>query len=186
MISNKTSFEPIFEKKDIEGRFILVRGNLGGSLVTLFNIYAPPNSDWKFFKQIFDLITAETHGVLICGGDLNIRLNPKLDTSNTHTVQPNLISKKINLAMKEIGLIDIWRELNPSKRDYTFFSNPHLAYSRIDYFLTFAQDLNRVVGCDVGSMDLSDHSPMYLKLNLEQYRKDTLWRLNTFVLSQMK
>lgn len=35
-------------------------------------------------------------------------------------------------------------------------------------------------------MDFSEHSPMYLKLNLEQYRKDTLWRLNTFVLSQMK
>lgn len=54
LISNKISFEPIFEKKDTEGRFIFVRGNLGGSLVTLFNIYAPPNSDWKFFKQIFD------------------------------------------------------------------------------------------------------------------------------------
>lgn len=88
--------------------------------------------------------------------------------------------------MKEIGLIDFWRELNPSKRGYTFFSNPHLAYSRIDYFFTFAQDLNRVGGCDMGSMDLSDHSPIYLKLNLEQYRRDTLWRLNTSVLNQMK
>ena len=186
LISNNTSLEPIFEKKDKEGRFIFVRGNLGGSLVTLLNIYAPPNSDWKFFKLIFDLVTAETHGVLICGGDLNIRLNPKLDSSNTHTAQPKLINKKINMAMKEIGLIDIWRELNPSKRDYTFFSNPHLVHSRIDYFLTFAKDLYRVGGCDVGSMDLSDHSPIYLKFNLEQYRRDTLWRLNTFVLNQMK
>lgn len=138
------------------------------------HIYAPPNSDWKFFKQILDLITAETHGVLICGGDLNIRLNPKLDSSNTHIAQPKLINQKINLVMKEIGLIDILTELNPSKRDYTFFSNPYLVYSRIDYFLTFAVDLYRVGGCDVGSMDLSDHSPIYFKLNLEQYRRDTL------------
>lgn len=186
LISNKTSFKPTFEKKDTEGRFILVRGNLRGSLVTLLNIYAPPNSDWKFFKQIFDLITAETHGVLICGGDLNIRLNPKLDASNTHTAQSKLLSKKINLVMKEIGLIDIWRELNPSKRDNTFFSNPHLPYSRIDYFPTFVKDLNRVVGCNMGSMDLSGHSPIYLKLNLNQYRRDTLWRLNTLVLILMK
>uniref|UniRef100_A0A3P8S6T2 exodeoxyribonuclease III n=1 Tax=Amphiprion percula TaxID=161767 RepID=A0A3P8S6T2_AMPPE len=186
LISNGTSFEPIFEKKDTEGRFVLMRGNLGGSLVTLFNIYAPPNSDWKFFKQIFDLITAETQGVLICGGDLNIRLNPKLDSSNTHLSQPKLINKKINLAMKEIGLIDIWRELNPLKRDYTFFSNPHSAYSRIDYFFTFTRDLDRVDGCNMGSMDLSDHSPIYLELNLEQHRRNTMWRLNTFVLNQMK
>jgi len=66
-ISNNISFEPTFEKKDTEGRYILVRGNLG-SLISLLNIYAPPNSDWTFFKQIFDLIIAETQGVLICGG----------------------------------------------------------------------------------------------------------------------
>jgi len=43
-----------------------------------------------------------------------------------HIGQPKLINKKINLAMEDIGLV------NPSKRDYPFFSNPHLAHSRIE------------------------------------------------------
>lgn len=73
-----------------------------------------------FFRQIFDLIIAESQGVLICGGDFNIRLSPKLDSSKVHVAQPSHLNKKINLAMKDIGLIDGWRELNPLKRDYTY------------------------------------------------------------------
>ncbi len=88
--------------------------------------------------------------------------------------------------MKDIGSIDVWRELNPLNRDYTYFSNPHLVYSRIDYFLTFGKDLHRVDDCSMGIMDLLDHSPVYLKLHLEQCRRDTLWRLNTHILNHMK
>ena len=74
--------------------------------------------------------------------------------------------------------MDVWRELNPLKRYYTYFSNPHLLYSRIDYFLIFGKDLHRVGDCGIGIMDLSDHSPLYLKLNLEQSQRNTVWRLN--------
>ncbi len=51
VISNKISFKPIFEKKDTEGRYVFLRGNLCGSLITLLNIYAPPNSDWSFLDK---------------------------------------------------------------------------------------------------------------------------------------
>lgn len=90
--------------------------------------------------------------------------------------------------MKDIGLIDVWRELNPLKRDYTYFSNPHLLYSRIGRkdILMFARDLHRMDGCSKGIMDLSDDRPVYLKLHLEQCRRDTLWRLNTHILNHMK
>lgn len=81
LISSRISFELTFEKKDKEGRYILIRGILGGVLVTILNVYAPPNSDWDFFRFIFDLIITESQGILICGGDFNIILNSKLDSS---------------------------------------------------------------------------------------------------------
>ncbi|KAJ0000416.1 hypothetical protein NQD34_012258 [Periophthalmus magnuspinnatus] len=67
LISNRISFEMLKTIKDAEGRYILVTGRLEGILVTLINIYAPPGSDWAFFKHIFDLVTTESEGVLMGG-----------------------------------------------------------------------------------------------------------------------
>lgn len=78
---------------DKEGRYILVKGKLNGEVVTFLNIYAPPSSDWRFYRQIFDLMTSEAEGILITGGDLNQRLNSQLDFSGGG-VQKSPVVKK--------------------------------------------------------------------------------------------
>ncbi len=88
--------------------------------------------------------------------------------------------------MTELGLSDIWRELNPTKMDYTFFSHPHLVYSRLDYFVMFQRDVHRVTNCKIGIMDLSDHAPVYMDVILNTDQKNTVWRLNTGILGQMR
>ncbi len=50
-------------------------------MITLLNVYAPPNSEWDFYKKIFNIMASDAEGVLICGGDFNIKLNDKLDSS---------------------------------------------------------------------------------------------------------
>lgn len=72
LISNKVHFEKLYELIDKEGRFVQVRGNVEGKPVTLFNIYAPPGSNIEFYKKLINIMVKETHGVLICGGDLYI------------------------------------------------------------------------------------------------------------------
>lgn len=94
LISNSLNFEFISEIKDKEGRFILVKGKLDHKEVTLLNIYAPPGSNKTFFKKMFDLISCETLGVLICAGDLNMIFNPKLDTNNQKREKNNLGKEK--------------------------------------------------------------------------------------------
>ena len=85
--------------------------------------------------------------------------------------------------MGELRLSDVWRDINPTKRDYTFFSHPHSVYSRLDYFFMFQRDFWRVQNCNIETMDLSDHTPVSI-LGLE--KKNTIWRLNTGVLNQMR
>lgn len=71
-------------------------------------------------------------GIVICGGDWNLRLNPDLDTSkNLHRT---VMYKKVSNLMTELGILDLWRDFYPSDRDYTFYSHPHDTYSWIDYF----------------------------------------------------
>lgn len=60
----------------------MVIGKIEGTLVSLFNVYIPPGSDWSFYKHILEIMTTKSQGVLICGGDFNMRLNPKNDSSN--------------------------------------------------------------------------------------------------------
>ena len=123
---------------------------------------------------------------MICGGDLNLRLNPQLDCS-ARGIQKSAISKKFLGLMAELGVIDVWRELNLTGKYYTYFSSPHLIYSRLDYFLMYNKDSYRIEKCEIGIRDLSDHSPVYITLAMSRERKTTLWRLNINVLKgQMK
>ena len=129
---------------DKDGRFILVRGNIDGKSVTLMNVYAPPGSDIHFFRKITKIMITETEGLLICGGDLNIHLQPKLDSSSRKIHDKESIHRRVNTLLEEVGLVDVWRDLFPNRRDYTYYSAPHSLYTRTDYFITFGKDKNKI------------------------------------------
>ncbi len=95
LISIAVKFELISQINDKEGRFVLVKGKIDQKEVTLFNVYAPPGSNITFFRRVFELITSETYGTLICAGDFNILLNPSLDTTNRMR-RSNLVEKHVN------------------------------------------------------------------------------------------
>lgn len=185
LISKKLSFECSYQKSDGEGRFVLVRGLMQGILITFLNVYAPPSSDWKFYKQIFELLISEAQGIIICGGDFNVRLHPALDSSKPSFGGKKII-KNIKLMMKELGLLDIWRTMNPTRRDYTFFSHSHNVHSRLDYFFMLKQDFYRVLKCKIGTMDLSDHAPITIDLALGFEKRSTVWRLNLGILNKLR
>ena len=108
LISCSVNYEHISEVKDKEGRFVLTVGKIEGTIVTLLNVYVPPGSDWKLYRQIFDLMVTKTQGILITAGDFNFRLQPHLDASGGDLV-PKPISRKALELMKEIGIVDVWR-----------------------------------------------------------------------------
>lgn len=149
LISGKIPFQELGVLSDKEGRYVLVKGRLEGILVCFLNIYAPPGSDWSFYRKLFDLMTSEGEGVLIAGGDWNQRLEPEIDTSTGGTPK-SLIAKKMADLMQEVGIIDVWRELHPTTKDYTFYSSPHNSYSRIDYLMMYNKDRYRVESCVIG------------------------------------
>lgn len=136
-----------------------------------------------FFKKVVDVMISETVGLLICGGDLNTHLQPKLDTSNGKAQNTKSLLKKMNMLFEEVGLLDIWRDLYPNQRDYTHYSSPHSLYTRIDYFLIFGNDKNKINTCEIGTLDLSDHAPIYLSVDLNLELKINSWKLNSILLS---
>lgn len=184
LISGRIVYEHMSTIKDKEGRYILIRGRIGGNLFTFYNVYIPPGSGSDFYLQTLDRIATEAQGTLLCGGDFNVTLEPHLDSSGTRIGQSKKTTRKINSIISELGLIDVWRQRNPTVKDYTFFSAPHSTYSRIDFFLIFGTDNSRVQKCHIGTMDLSDHCPVYLTLSMTSERKLTFWRFNSSILNE--
>ena len=87
------------------------------------------------------------------------------------------------MSLEEMGMIDVWRNLNPLEKDFTHFSAAHKVHSRIDYFLINISDSHRVKECMIGGADVSDHNPLFLKICLNNRIKHTVWRLNVGILN---
>lgn len=113
LISNALKYEKIKEIKDKDGRYILVKGKLEDQMITLINVYAPPDSDKCFFKGLFDIITQETEGIMILGGDFNVTLKHNLDTTSTKKNSKAQLTRYLNTTLSELGIADIWRETHP-------------------------------------------------------------------------
>lgn len=56
------------------------------------------------------------------GGELNMHLEAKLDSSTDKSQNTTLFRKKINTLIVEVELLAIWRDLHPNQMDYTHYS----------------------------------------------------------------
>lgn len=66
---------------DPEGRFLFLKGLWKDKPVTLANIYCPNSKQASFLKDTLLKLTSFKAGLVTLGGDLNMALNPLLDTS---------------------------------------------------------------------------------------------------------
>ena len=83
-----------------------------------------------------------------------------------------------------MDLIDIFRTLHPKKSEYTFFSNAHGTFSRIDHILGHKANLNKFRSIEIISNIISDHNGMKLEINHRKRneKKLTTWKLNNMLL----
>ena len=177
LVANRFTFESYKEIKEKEGRYLIVKDRIEKDIITLVNVYTPPDTNKLFFKSLMDVIALEAEGVCICGGDLNVVLNQHLDTTSL-TRNRNKLSKCINTAYGDIGFCDVWRHMNPFDTNYTHYSAPHCTYPRIDSFFMPKSDCYRVKECRIGVADVSDHSALYLTVQIEGRKRKTGWKLN--------
>ncbi len=82
-----------------------------------------------------------------------------------------------------MGLSDVSRLLNPNSRDYTFYSNPHKSYSRIDAFWVTQDVLPNVWASEIKNMIYSDHCPLTLTFAPSLHHiRPSRWKINNSLL----
>jgi hypothetical protein len=96
-------------------------------------------------------------------------------------------SELLNVLCREFEMLDPYRALYPTKRDYTYlpFGSVRLNRSRIDFFVVSASLINLVSECSINdsvSCKLFDHKQVNLFFNSSKHNYSTKTRLsNSFL-----
>lgn len=146
-------------------------GEIHNISLTLVNIYAPNIDNPIFFQKVFSLIPDISQTHLIIGGDFNTVLDTYLDRSSTKRLPRNASSEFLNTFINNTNVLDIWRAMNPTGRDYSFYSPVHNSNSRIDYFLVDAKLIPSTLNAKYHSIVISDHSPLTFSVCLDHVDK---------------
>lgn len=130
LISNKVSFEKTYEIGDKAGRLILVRGKTDGNPITSLNIYLLQEMTLTFFKKWL-ILWLQKQKILWLVDEIYIYSQSWTPFGGKSCDRKSLY-KKVNLLFEEVGLIDIWWDIFPNRRDYTHYYAPHSFSTRID------------------------------------------------------
>uniref|UniRef100_A0A3P9HIW7 exodeoxyribonuclease III n=1 Tax=Oryzias latipes TaxID=8090 RepID=A0A3P9HIW7_ORYLA len=141
---------------DPQGRFIIVTGKLCGTPVILANIYAP---------------------------NFNCVLDPLLDRSSNSQQTLTKSAKLIRHFLNSANLVDPWRDHNPSKHEYSFFSWRHNSYTRIDMFLVDSKLKPIIKRVQYEAIVLSNHGPVTLLLGFPKFPSPRTWKMNNSFLT---
>ena len=87
-----------------------------------------------------------------------------------------------------MNLIDIFWTFHPNAEEYTFFSNAHETFSRIDFILSHKSNLRKFKKTEIISSIFSDHNAMRLDINYKKktVRNTNTWRLNNTFLNDQQ
>lgn len=106
-IAKSVAWELIEVKSDSEGRWLGVKGRCFGKLVTFGTIYAPNSGQIVFIEKAMDEMMEFAEGTLIMGGDLNLAINPELDSSKGKTEIPKLRLRKFKRELLARQVVDV-------------------------------------------------------------------------------
>ena len=73
-------------------------------------------------------------------GDFNTLLS-KMDRSSKKNIKKDIV--ELNNALDQMNVTDIYRAFHPKEGKYTFFSNTHGKFSKIDHMIGHKTSLNK-------------------------------------------
>ena len=141
-------------KRNPEGHFIILKGRIHQEDINIVNIYAPNIGAPKYIKEILEDVKKDIDKNTIIVGDFNTPLS-KMDRSSKQNINKDIVA--LNNALDQMDLTDIYRAFHPKEAKYTFFSNEHGTFSKIDHMIGHKTSLNNFKKIEIISSIFSDH-----------------------------
>ena len=87
----------------------------------------------------------------------------------------------LNKTVGEMDLTGIYRDFHPKEAKYTFFSNAHGRFSKIDHMIGHKTSLNKFKKIEIISSIFSNYKGLKLETNMKEKtpKHSKTWRLNS-------
>ena len=106
-----------------------------------------------------------------------------MDRSSKQSIYKDIVA--LNNIQDQMDLIPIYRNFYPQKAKYTFFSNAHGTFSKIDHMIGHKTILNKFNIIEITSSIFSDYKGLKLETNLKEktQKHSNSWGLNNMLLN---
>ena len=150
----------------------------------LSNTYAPNNDDHEFFSKWFAQISRFNPKFLILGGDFNLVMDVNCDKQGGRAHTHDKARDVVLTYRDSMNLLDIWRELNPDKFEFTWRTlRPQPIFVRLDFFLVSDTIAPFIINATIKPGFKTDHSAVILEIDLAIAPKGPrFWKLNNSLL----
>ena len=89
-----------------------------------------------------------------------------MDRSSKQNINKDIVV--LNNALDQMDLTDIHITFHAKEAKYTFFSNAHGIFSKIDYMMGHKTSLNKFKKVEIISSNFLDHKGLKLETNLKE------------------
>ena len=169
---------------DSDGNILAILLDFQDKTILMEGIYGPNSDSPSFYSEIaFKKIIDWAPDYSIFAGDFNVVLDPKLDTRNyLHVNNPQAMAE-LKSQMESFNLVDIWREMHPNDKIFTWQKFNENKCSRLDYFLISSSLLPFVQKTEIVSSFCSDHSGISLEIDFAKFKRGRgFWKFNSSLL----
>lgn len=169
---------------DEEGRVAYVKTMLGNYKIAFISVYAPNSHDQNFFDSLTLTLLDLSGFSLIVGVDFNGVWEHQRDRTGLNELrEQQLTSSSLQRWAGDVSVIDSWRLVNPSFRDYSFYSARHKSFSRIDYIFISKDLAGKVRDSLHIPITFSDHNAVLSQINIPlEIPRAARWRFNSSLL----
>ena len=170
--------------QDTDGRIVIVKTQHLGKYIALASIYAPNSYDKVFYNTLTKMFLELSDYSFLAGADFNAVWSHGSDrTGATESYDQKQASSAMRQWALDVGVIDIWRSINPDKHDFSHLSARHKTHSRIDFIFASKNIASGIKKCSLIPMAISDHKAVYSTVSLNNRpARAAKWRLNTTLL----
>jgi exonuclease III len=162
----------IIEKfADQNGNMVATKVEVYEKTILLTGLYGPNNDDPNFYDQeCFTLMDEVQADFSIYCGDRTLGLDQDRDTYNyLHSHKPDARNSVLSFMERE-SMCDIWRELNPEAKTFSWRKKNPIKFARLDFFLISSHLVPYITNTFIEPGFQSDHSIIGIEIDFSRVK----------------